>query len=409
MRGHHVGLDYHRGMLDDPWRVDAYDRAIRQLVRPGDVVLDLGCGTGLLSLLAARRGARVHAVESADVIAVARQLVAHNGLSDRVTLHHSDFVELDVIEPVDWVVSDFLGRFVVDDQMADAVQRAGHWLRPGGRFVPGRVTMQLAPVGGLLPMVDRWRTPLLGLDLSPALQTALHSAYPAQLAREQLLAPAQDFAVLEPPAWPSMSGRHTFLFARAGRFMGVAGFFTAALAPGVRLSTAPGVQTHWGQYLFPVEPRWVEAGEELGWELAWEDEQWRWQVDFRGERWGAHTGTVFGEPVERSWQPDPAALQAENNRGAALHVAGDLPGAVAAFEAAAAVAGPASDEAALALFENLGLAYLQSGLAHAAVQALLRAEGGPQAEAARQWLVAALEHAGRPLDAARLRDPDPER
>lgn len=109
MRGHDTGLDYHRMMLEDLTKMDAYARAVREVVRPGDIVLDVGAGTGVLSMLAARAGAaRVHAVESMPVAELATELVAANGLADLVQVHRADLVEMARLEPVDRVIGDWM-------------------------------------------------------------------------------------------------------------------------------------------------------------------------------------------------------------------------------------------------------------------------------------------------------------
>ena len=73
-------IEVHRTMICDRVRTDAFRRAIDAVVRPGDVVLDVGAGTGLLSLFAARAGAsRVYAVEQTTVAVLAQELAAANG------------------------------------------------------------------------------------------------------------------------------------------------------------------------------------------------------------------------------------------------------------------------------------------------------------------------------------------
>ena len=68
-------------MICDRVRTEAFRRAIESVVRPGDVVLDVGAGSGILSLFAARAGAaRVYAVERTTVATVAQMLAAANGL-----------------------------------------------------------------------------------------------------------------------------------------------------------------------------------------------------------------------------------------------------------------------------------------------------------------------------------------
>ena len=75
-------IDEHRTYLSDHARLAAYTAAIYEAVRPGDVVLDLGCGTGILGLLACRAGAaRVYAIDSTGMIEVARRLADETTVS----------------------------------------------------------------------------------------------------------------------------------------------------------------------------------------------------------------------------------------------------------------------------------------------------------------------------------------
>jgi hypothetical protein len=76
-------LDEHREYLADTSRIDAFARALREVVRPGDVVLDLASGTGILGFLALQAGAaRVYAVDDGPIIDIARRMAAANGFTD---------------------------------------------------------------------------------------------------------------------------------------------------------------------------------------------------------------------------------------------------------------------------------------------------------------------------------------
>jgi SAM-dependent methyltransferase len=285
MRGHERPLSYHARLLADVHRLDAFERALRARVRPGDVVLDLGCGTGILAMLAARRGARVHAVESMPVVRLARELVAANGVSHCVTVYHADLTTLPPVDLVDLVVGDFLGGFLVDDGMLPAVQAAGRWLKPGGGFCPSRVQLHLAPVGGFaLAGVDVFRDPFYGLDLRAALPHALGECARANLPAASVLASPALYYDYLPPAAPEPFDRELrFVVERAGVLRGLAGWFTAELAAGVTLSTAPGIETHWGQRLFPLDDLAVEPGDEVVTRLHLDApaDLWRWEGTVR--------------------------------------------------------------------------------------------------------------------------------
>ena len=105
-------LDEHYGYLSDPMKAERYGDAIRKVVRPGHVVLDLGCGAGLLGLMALRAGAgQVFFVDEGPVIEVARRTVTETGFGDRAEFIRANSFELALPEPVDVVLCDHEGYF----------------------------------------------------------------------------------------------------------------------------------------------------------------------------------------------------------------------------------------------------------------------------------------------------------
>jgi protein arginine N-methyltransferase 1 len=415
--GHFGPLSYHGRLLGDPRRVAAYERAIRLIVRPGMVVLDIGAGTGILSMLAARAGARVHAVESADVAELARDLVRFNGLEDRVVVHRADLAGLAPMEPVDLVLGEYLGRFLVDDWMLPAVLAAGRWLRPGGRFCPSGVELRLAPCGGFeLPVVDVFRESFYGLDLSPAVAWACNATYTAQLGPDALLSPPRQYAGFVPPgpAGP-FDAELEFTFDRPGVLRALAGWFEATLAPGVTLSNGPGAESHWGQSLFPLPETRVGPGDRLRVRLRLDGDvggaPWRWQgelVTGQGTRLFDRVSDEWAEPhprmpSRRESSFGRARVVDAYNRGNDAFLEGRLDAAVDRYREAVAALDPDGEDLAGDLYENLALALWKLGRHAEAARTFLRVLDGDLCarEQSLRGLVSCLFRAGRPLDGER--------
>jgi 2-polyprenyl-3-methyl-5-hydroxy-6-metoxy-1,4-benzoquinol methylase len=134
-------FEYHFRMLMDRPRVEAYARAIARVVRPGQHVLEIGTGTGILAVLAARAGARVTAIERYAVIQTARIVAERSGVSDRIAFirGRSDLVEA---EPADVLVSELVGNRILNEAMLEVTLDARRrLLRPDARLIPSRITI----------------------------------------------------------------------------------------------------------------------------------------------------------------------------------------------------------------------------------------------------------------------------
>jgi len=257
----------HLTMLADRVRTGAFAAAIARAVRPGSAVLDFGCGSGILSILAARAGARVvYAIDRSPFIRAAREIVRRSGL-DNVELFHGDDT-LDLPGPVDLIVSEWMGNFVFHEQMLEPLIRLrDRWLEPGGAMLPERIRLRGALVTdeGLRSELDLLRGAPYGVDFSPVADWPAHTVLARPLDTEQVLEPAFDLGELE---MATCAGTPAELRGRAipprdATVHGVCGWFDAVLADDVGFGTGPfDPPTHWHQLVFPLgEGLAVAAGE----------------------------------------------------------------------------------------------------------------------------------------------------
>jgi SAM-dependent methyltransferase len=264
-------FDEHRQYLEDTHRLDAFRRAIDATVRPGDVVIDLGCGTGILGLMACRAGAsRVYAIDDGGMIDIARHVAVANGYGDRVVHIQGNSMRVTLPEQAHVIVSDQIGRLGFEagvvEYFGDAARR---FLRPGGRLIPAGVTTWLAPIEApaLTAVVDFWRSAPGDFDFSPVSDGAANTGYPATLAVDQNLAAAAPVLQFECGKDASAAkGAASFAVTRPGVLSGLGGWFVADLAPGITMTNGPGARDQIGrrQAFLPIaNPVRVDVGDQI--------------------------------------------------------------------------------------------------------------------------------------------------
>jgi protein arginine N-methyltransferase 1 len=147
----HFGI--HEEMLKDEVRTVTYRNAMyhnRHLFKDA-VVLDVGCGTGILSMFAARAGAKkVIGIDMSNIIEHAGKIVADNGLSDVVKLVKGKVEEVDLpegLEQVDIIVSEWMGYCLFYESMLDSVIVArDRWLKPNGILFPDKASLYITAI-----------------------------------------------------------------------------------------------------------------------------------------------------------------------------------------------------------------------------------------------------------------------
>lgn len=265
-------------MLSDRVRVERFRDAIAATVRPGDVVIDVGAGVGILSLYAVRAGAaRCYAVErEPEVAAVARRFLAENGAADRVTVLTGPAEEVDPPEPADLVMAELLGHVGVDERiheiLSSVCRRA---LKPGGRVLPRYLETFIVPVqrdaGQTTPCSNDFTEP--DFRLLPELQPFPTPAVTAEVSPPRELGPPatmERFAIADPGHVRPDAAELQIVIERDGRLDALMAGFRADLAPGFSLADFPPYPgSNWVLwYRRLLEPMTVTAGDRFAVRVA---------------------------------------------------------------------------------------------------------------------------------------------
>lgn len=277
-------LPIHVAMLDDAVRTEAWLAAVGRIVRTDDIVVDVGSGTGILAIAAARAGARrVYAIEATASAGVARAMAAANGVADRVTVIRGWSTLVELPERATVLVSEVLGddpfREGVLETMADATRRL---LAPDARIIPRRVRVLATPVE--VDAADREReivTPASiarwnerhGLDFSPLVDAMTPGTVASVAAKRagawrRLGEPTLVVDIELGPHSPEHFEVDARLKAtRAGVCHGIVLHFEAELTDELVVSTdpaCPGSASHWmNPTLFAACPRPLAIGDQL--------------------------------------------------------------------------------------------------------------------------------------------------
>ena len=276
-------------MLLDTARTQSFLRAILDTVNPGDVVLDLGCGTGILSYFACIAGAKhVYAVEQGPIIELAERICRKNGFQDRVTFIHDWSTNIDLSEKVDVIVTETIGNLGFEEGiLAWVIDARNRSLKKTGCIIPSTLEINLVPVESWddYSKLDSWLGDFYSLNFSTARSINVNNLNWTQLSPESFIAEPASVTKIDllSVSRPDFSAERFFECQREGLVHGLGGWFTAEVASGVVLSNAPPINANsWSHVFLPLEkPIPVKAGMRLHVQIHIENNaaDWKWKVN----------------------------------------------------------------------------------------------------------------------------------
>ncbi len=302
----HRSLDFHLGLVADSVRTESYREALSQSVREGDVVADIGAGTGILSIFAVRAGARkVYAIERTGMIEAAREVIRKNGMEQEIDLIYGDSRKVHLPEKVDLVLTELISEWGVEEEIGRVLEDARcRFLKKGGRLIPEKLETFLAPVenDAFYREIDFWGREHYGIDFTSLRDYSLNRPYSARLEHRHLLAePERVLSVnFYKDAADPLEFASVFRSDRAGFLHGFSGWFKADLTGRVRLTTEPPAEpSSWRNPFFPLStPLRVTEGDRISVKISevpckggilWE---WSGAVGDREKEKRFHQGTL---------------------------------------------------------------------------------------------------------------------
>jgi enediyne biosynthesis protein CalE3 len=266
-------LKDHQWCISDPVAMSSYREAIHKTVRPGDIVLDLGAGTGILSYFACQAGAaKVYAVEPTGIIALIPQLAADNGFADRVVVMKAESFDIELPERADVMIASMLGSGGIGNNMIkvvlDARQRL---LKPGGAIIPQALQPCFCPVElreWYQSRIECWQQPRMGFHCDSIRSIAVNQVASTRIDAASLLATPQSFNAipLSTVTSANIGAKFRFQIESAGTLHALAGWVKVTMADGIQCSDSPldAKSMPWDQLILPLDsPVSVHIGDSV--------------------------------------------------------------------------------------------------------------------------------------------------
>lgn len=256
----------HHLMIFDRMRSNAYRKAIFEKVKQSDVVLDLGCGSGILSLFAAQKGCKkIYAIDISPIIRTAEKIAQDNHITN-IDFITSDIYKYSPSFPIDVLIHEQIGQYIWDEDMIKKVSFVrNHYLKPNATIIPAQLDIYAAATSRLSPFekaLSEFKENPWGLDLS-----SLRKQYFLNYVKIGLtpftveLDNTKDF-IVKPKKVHTIDFysaheieplEYHFMLPKGETVRGIILFFVVNLTKSILLSTIPKNQnTHWGQICVPL-------------------------------------------------------------------------------------------------------------------------------------------------------------
>jgi type I protein arginine methyltransferase len=268
----------HHTMLSDKVRTDSYRDAI--LMNPNffkdKLVMDVGCGTSILSMFASKAGAKtVYAIDQSDVIYKAMDIATTNGFKNiKFVKGRLEDIETP-FEKVDIIISEWMGYFLLFEGMLDSVIYARkNYLKEGGLLLPNRCTISIVGYGD----DDRYKETIeffknvYGFNMSCMLKDILLEGHVEVCKSEFIMTKSNEILNLDLMTcdldYSNFSYDFNLEVTKAGKMNSIVGYFDCFFElpeKQISFSTSPdSTPTHWKQVIFYFdEPIEVKVGENI--------------------------------------------------------------------------------------------------------------------------------------------------
>jgi protein arginine N-methyltransferase 1 len=296
-----ANLYEHEQMIADAVRVDSYRKAIARNIKAGDVVIDLGTGTGILAFFAAQQQAgKIYAIDHSPFIGVAERIAKHNNFRNVVFVRANSRAFVPA-EPVDVILHEQIGDDLFDENMLEnLLDLKKRVLKQSGRILPGKFELFIEPVslkrGYRVPYL--WESRIHGIDFRFLKGTAELAGYMrGDHDRRYLRWGALEHFLCDPTPLLSVDLNEisdarqipsrfevSRKVVRCGSLDGLCLYFRVIFDGETSFDTSPArAPTHWGNRLFRMEAKNCQQGDTLSYRIVMEDfvraQTWSIRVD----------------------------------------------------------------------------------------------------------------------------------